>query len=158
MVRYLRRIVAMRRLRSSLKIRTFALLVGAICFLSSRDPGYAGDLTVDFSKGLINGKSFEALTIDSLTDLLGKPDKLIQPVSTALAGTGIVLAYEKLGLRFVTDDLRDAKGRFRGMCIYLEPTKEDYSAIAGETLNFSPIAATPRSSSAGAIVMTAASR
>ncbi|MEI8063623.1 MAG: hypothetical protein WCH84_06130 [Verrucomicrobiota bacterium] len=100
----------------------------------------ASALNINLNTGLLNDKSFESLTVSSVTDLLGKPDKSFRPVDSTHGTAGVVLAYERLGLRLAFDDSENDPKRLRGMCVWLEPATEDFSLIDGGRLNFAAYA------------------
>ena len=85
---------------------------------------------LDLIRATINDRPIAELTVDSVTDMLGRPTAVKQPETLAGVGekaadSGVILVYAELGLRFrFHHEQQDSKQGIANMVIYLS-RKED---------------------------------
>jgi hypothetical protein len=111
--------------------------ISALCFFFFFLCGsiHAGDIKLDFLAGTLNGKKLNDLTIDSVTDMLGRPTKAETiPATVATSDGNRRLVYSEQGLEFFA---QSGTERITAIHVFLTPKTEDFSPIGLGIANYS---------------------
>lgn len=103
---------------------TFILILLVSAYGASGSLG--SDVDFDFIAGKLNGKSLDGLTIESATDLLGRPEIVTPPTKGESVKFGACLYYQSKGIAlFFRHPEQDPQQGFNQMYVYLAPMVED---------------------------------